>query len=176
MSKNITLFGQDFSNVPALNVPLQGGGTAKFADVSDTDAVASDVASGKYFYTADGTKTEGTASGGGGDFSTAEVIINMSTASGGWTPWDLSSPLPILTARNEIKESVTEFPNGTYTFNGNVIFYQNTPYEIDIYSGDEYPLTATVTGNISIIGSESDAVSVSIAGAGTISVVIDDLA
>ena len=35
-------------------------------DVTDTTATVSDVASGKYFYTAAGTKTQGTASGGGG--------------------------------------------------------------------------------------------------------------
>lgn len=36
-------------------------GSSTVVDVSDTDAVAEDVAAGKFFYTADGTKTEGTA-------------------------------------------------------------------------------------------------------------------
>ena len=45
------------------------GGTVRTItalDISDTTAVASDVASGKYFYTAAGVKTAGTGSGGGG--------------------------------------------------------------------------------------------------------------
>ena len=43
------------------------GGTVRTItalDISDTTAVASDVASGKYFYTAAGVKTSGTGSGG----------------------------------------------------------------------------------------------------------------
>lgn len=65
MSQNITLMGASYSAVPACVLPKTGGGTATFTDVTDTTAAASDVASGKYFYTAAGVRTAGTASGGG---------------------------------------------------------------------------------------------------------------
>ena len=65
MSKNISLLGATYSNVPAVLLPQQGGGTARFDDASVTTAVASDVASGKVFLAANGTITTGTASGGG---------------------------------------------------------------------------------------------------------------
>ena len=66
MAQNITLLGASYSNVPAVNLPKTGGGTATFTDVTDTTAAAGDVASGKYFYTAAGVRTQGTSSGGGG--------------------------------------------------------------------------------------------------------------
>lgn len=65
MAQNITLLGANYSAVPAVQPPKTGGGTATFTDVTDTTAAAADVSSGKYFYTAAGVKTEGTASGGG---------------------------------------------------------------------------------------------------------------
>lgn len=66
MSQNISLLGATYLAVPAVQLPKSGGGTATFTDVTDTTAAASDVASGKYFYTSSGVRTAGTASGGGG--------------------------------------------------------------------------------------------------------------
>ena len=69
MAQNISLMGANYSAVPAVTLPKQGGGTATFTDVTDTTAEAADVASGKYFYTAAGVRTQGTNSGGGGGAS-----------------------------------------------------------------------------------------------------------
>lgn len=67
MAQNITIMGASYSDVPAVQLPKTGGGTARFDDASVTTATASDVASGKVFLAADGTITTGTASGGGGN-------------------------------------------------------------------------------------------------------------
>ena len=86
MSKNITLLGASYSDVPAVALPQTGSGTATFYDVSDTTADAADVASGKYFYTAAGVKTQGTSSGGGSSSwvkigSTTELAVNTTSTS-----------------------------------------------------------------------------------------------
>ena len=64
MSQNITFLGNNYSNVPAVNLPKTGGGTAKFTDISSTTAVEEDVTNGKIFFKADGTQGTGTNSGG----------------------------------------------------------------------------------------------------------------
>ena len=73
MAQNITIMGASYSDVPAVQLPKTGGGTARFDDASITTATASDVASGKVFLASDGTITTGTSSGGGGSSSWTKV-------------------------------------------------------------------------------------------------------
>ena len=77
MAKNVTLMGASYPDVPAVNLPQTGGGTATFTDVTGTTATAADVAQGKVFYAADGTETTGTASGGGGGVDMPVFIITF---------------------------------------------------------------------------------------------------
>lgn len=78
MAQNITLLGASYQAVPAVTLPKTGGGTASFTDVTDTTAAAADVASGKYFYTAAGVRTQGTNSGGGGTSKNAQSAQSTS--------------------------------------------------------------------------------------------------
>ena len=93
MAQNITLQGASYSAVPSILLPKVGGGQASFVDVTDTTATAADVASGKYFYTSSGVRTQGTSSGGGGSgvikvASTSYTVSTTSTSAATVATWD----------------------------------------------------------------------------------------
>lgn len=82
-------------------------------DLTDTTATASDVASGKYFYAASGTKTAGTASGG----ATGEVLWanwngDVATYNSSGTPQATDLSITIPTAGTYIIKSIVR---NTYT-------------------------------------------------------------
>lgn len=124
MAKNITLLGASYSNVPAVELPQTGGGTAKFTDTSPTTATDSDVASGKIYFKADGTQSTGTGSGGGGGGGieiTQDAngyIVLPSTGGGGGGGG--SSTFGSLTIQNNTTVTVNVFKCGTDN-NGNVV-------------------------------------------------------
>ena len=58
MAQNVIINSVVYSNVPEVDIPLNGGGTAKFMDTSDGSAAAGDMLSGKTAYV-NGSKITG---------------------------------------------------------------------------------------------------------------------
>ena len=58
MAQSVVINGVTYSDVPEVDIPLSGGGTAKFMDTSDANAAASDMLDGKTGYV-NGVKVTG---------------------------------------------------------------------------------------------------------------------
>lgn len=105
MSQNIALWGNNYSSVPGIVLPKQGGGTALFTDVTPTTAGDSDVASGKIYFKSDGTQSTGTGSGGG----SGTAYIHDTTDAAGGTIREITTDAEITV------NSLSVTANGTYT-------------------------------------------------------------
>lgn len=87
MAQNVIINGVTYSNVPEVDIPKSGGGTAKFYDTASADAAAGDILSGKSAYNASGSVSGSMANNGstGGTITTkaGSVTIPAGYTSGG---------------------------------------------------------------------------------------------
>lgn len=87
MAQNVVINSVTYQNVPEVDIPLSGGGTAKFFDTSDGDIAAADVLTGKKGYNSSGSITGSMANNGAtsGQISTKSgtVTIPAGYTSGG---------------------------------------------------------------------------------------------
>lgn len=108
MAQNVVINGVTYSDVPEVDIPKSGGGSAQFYDTSDADAAQGDVLSGKTFYK-DGKKTGSMTNNGdtSGDISTkaGTVTIPAGYTSGGTVAIDSTEQAKIIA--DNIKSGVT---------------------------------------------------------------------
>ena len=108
MAQNVVINGVTYSDVPEVDIPKSGGGTAVFYDTSDADAGQGDVLSGKTYYK-DGKKTGSMPNNGdtSGDVSSKDgtVTIPAGYTSGGTVGIDSTEKAKIVSGN--IKSGVT---------------------------------------------------------------------
>lgn len=87
MAQNVVINGVTYSNVPEVDIPKSGGGTAKFYDTGSADITSADVLTGKTAFGASGEVSGGMTNNGGtgGTISTkaGTVTIPAGYTSGG---------------------------------------------------------------------------------------------
>lgn len=79
MAQNVIINGVTYQNVPEVNIPKSGGGTAKFYDAASADAAASNVLNGKKFVGSNGLDTGNMPNNGstGGTISTKSGSVTI---------------------------------------------------------------------------------------------------
>lgn len=87
MAQNVIINGVTYQNVPEVDIPRNGGGTAKFYDTAAADASSADILTGKTAFGASGSVAGSMANNGstGGTISTkaGTVTIPAGYTSGG---------------------------------------------------------------------------------------------
>lgn len=109
MAQNVIINGVTYSNVPEVDIPKQGGGTAKFYDTAGADAAAGDVLTGKDFFTSTGPASGSMANNGStsGTIATkaGTVTIPAGYTSGGTVSIDAGEQAKVIATN--IKSGVT---------------------------------------------------------------------
>lgn len=116
MAQNVIINGVTYQNVPEVDIPKSGGGTAKFYDTASADASASDLLSGKTAFGASGSIGGSMSNNGatGGTISTkaGTVTIPAGYTSGGSVAL-ASSAVTDLVAGNLLRNKVVLGVTGT---------------------------------------------------------------
>ena len=79
MAQNVVINGVTYSNVPEVNIPKSGSGTAKFYDTASADITSADVLTGKTAYGSGGEVSGGMANNGStsGTISTKAGTVSI---------------------------------------------------------------------------------------------------
>lgn len=87
MAQNVVINGVTYSDVPEVDIPKSGGGTAKFYDTASASAAAGDILTGKTAYGSSGSVSGSMANNGstGGTIGAVAgtVVIPAGYTSGG---------------------------------------------------------------------------------------------
>lgn len=109
MAQNVIINGVTYQNVPEVDIPKSGGGTAKFFDTAAADATGADILTGKTAFGASGSVSGSMANNGAtnGTISTkaGTVSIPAGYTSGGTV--SISSAEQAKIIATNIKSGVT---------------------------------------------------------------------
>ena len=109
MAQNVIINGVAYQNVPEVDIPKSGGGTAKFYDTASADVTSGDLLTGKTAFNASGSVSGGMANNGStsGTISTkaGTVTIPQGYTSGGTV--SISSTEQSKIIASNIKSGVT---------------------------------------------------------------------
>lgn len=84
MAQNVVINGVTYSDVPEVDIPKSGGGTAKFYDTASADAAAGDILTGKTAYGASGS-VSGSMSNNGSVSGTIGTVAGTVSIPAGYT-------------------------------------------------------------------------------------------
>lgn len=84
MAQNVIINGVTYSNVPEVDIPKSGGGTAKFYDTAQADIESADVLAGKTGYGANGS-VPGAMANNGNTSGTIQTKAGTVTIPAGYT-------------------------------------------------------------------------------------------
>jgi hypothetical protein len=84
MAQNVIINGVTYSNVPEVDIPKSGGGTAKFYDTAGASASAADILTGKTAYGASGS-VSGSMPSNGSTSGTISTKAGTVTIPAGYT-------------------------------------------------------------------------------------------